>query len=115
MFKTRAFALLATLLLFPVAWVLCQELEPPKAKDEPAKATKPALPKGWLKLGLTDAQKQESYKVRARFGEPIRRLQEQLDALKAEERAELEKILTPEQRKQLRGIIDGEKPKEPAQ
>src|SRR5262245_61041107 len=106
MFKARLFALFAALLLLPAAWVLSQEKESAKAKDEPAKATKVALPKGWTKLGLTEAQKQEAYKTRARYLEPIRRLQDQLDALKTEERTELEKILTPEQRKQLKGIND---------
>jgi hypothetical protein len=73
---------------------------------------KPSLPKYWSKLKLAPTQKKEVYKVRAEYGVKIQTLKEQIQALKdqlakveKEERAELYKILTVEQREQLRKII----------
>lgn len=120
MHKPRAIALLTGLLFLGAVAALSEAQLPPnespktskEPKDEPAKV-KPTLPKGWSKLGLTDAQKQELYKTRARFQEQIQRLQEQLEALKAEEKTELEKILTPGQKARLKEVLEGDKVKEP--
>src|ERR1051325_4571690 len=111
----RALALLVGVVLLSGTGVFSQEKkDPPK---DPAKDTKDAkdskdskdppgklkgfLPKYWSKLGLTDAQKQDVYRTQAKYSDQIKKLQDQLDALKEEEKQELAKVLSPEQKKRL--------------
>jgi hypothetical protein len=70
-------------------------------KNPPAKA--PTLPHPWNRLNLSDEQAQVAHKVRAAY-------KAKLDALKKEERAELEKILTPAQKDRLQKM-PGREPK----
>jgi hypothetical protein len=67
------------------------------------------LPQNWGKLGLSDDQKQTVYKTRAKFGDQIDELEAKIKAIKADEKKELEKILTPEQKKRLLELQTGEK------
>jgi flagellar motility protein MotE (MotC chaperone) len=87
--------------------------ETPSGKPEKESKDRLLLPKGWSKLGLSDLQKKEVQRTRARYQEQIKRLQEQIDALKAEEKGELDKILTPGQKARLKEVIEGDKTKEP--
>src|ERR1700753_2083131 len=77
--------------------------EPPETKktgdvkvDEPK--AKGQLPAGWKKLGLTDEQVQSVYKTQSAYNGKIDGLKQKIADLKAEEKAELEKILTKAQK-----------------
>jgi hypothetical protein len=67
------------------------------------------LPANFGKLGLTDVQKQDVYKIRSDYKGKISQLEAQIKKLKAEEKESLEKVLTPEQLKRLKEIRSGEK------
>lgn len=75
-------------------------------KDSKAKV-KGQLPQNWSKLGLTDKQKDAVYRTQADYREKIDSLDQQLKKLKDEERAELLKVLTTEQKDRLREILTG--------
>jgi peptidoglycan hydrolase CwlO-like protein len=68
------------------------------------------LPPNWAKLGLTDAQKQQVYKIETDFRAQIEALQAQIKDLQAKEKAELDKVLTADQKKRLREILDEKVP-----
>src|SRR5262245_54028642 len=112
----RAVTLLLAIVLLSDTGVFSQE-----KKDTTKETTKEVkdsgkvkgtLPANFGKLGLSDQQKQEVYKIRAKYQEQKKKLEEQLEALKTDERTDLDKGLTPEQRKRLREILLGEKPKD---
>jgi Spy/CpxP family protein refolding chaperone len=71
-------------------------------KDEPTGKVKGQLPQGWGKLGLTDEQKQKVYKINAKYGEQIAKLEAQIRELKDKMAKERLEVLTPEQKKTLR-------------
>jgi Spy/CpxP family protein refolding chaperone len=73
----------------------------PPAKDEPASKYKGQLPPNWRKLGLTDAQTQKVYKVNAKYGEEIAKLEAKIAELKEKRDKERFDILTAEQKKRL--------------
>src|SRR5438876_34730 len=79
-----------------------------KKPDEPK--AKGMLPANWKQLGLTKDQVQEVYKIQTKYTTEIDKLKAQIDKLKAEEKVELEKVLTEEQKKKLKDIRSGEKP-----
>jgi hypothetical protein len=79
-------------------------------KDPPVK-TKGTLPIYWKSLGLTEEQKKMVFTTHATYGDKIATLQEQVKHLKAQEKAELEKILTDEQKITLRRLILEKAPK----
>jgi len=115
-FAARALVMMVAVALFAGTGVFSQEKKDSVTKDT-GKDTgtgtgkiKGVLPAHWSKLGLTDQQKQDVYKARAKFQDQIKKLQDQLDALKSEERKELEKILTAEQKKRLVELLVGETP-----
>jgi hypothetical protein len=70
--------------------------------DPPVKAKQIQLPQGWGKLGITGEQKKKIYAVRAEYAAKIKKLQDQIDALKKEEPGELVKFLTDDQKATLR-------------
>lgn len=73
-------------------------------KKDSAKA-KGTLPQNWSKLGLTDTQKQDIYKVQTEFRGKIEDLQAQVKKLQNDERTELQKILTDAQKARLKEIL----------
>src|SRR5207249_9325949 len=75
-------------------------------KAAPAKNRK-TLPTYWSKLGLSNEQKQRVFAIQAEYGAKIDALQQQVKSLQKDERDELERILTPEQKKQLLEIVAG--------
>jgi Spy/CpxP family protein refolding chaperone len=87
----------------------CQE-----KKDEkpPVKARR--LPQYFKSLGLTPEQKTAIYKIQAESKARIDALAAQLAKAKLDAKAELNKVLTPEQRKKLRELQTGEKDPEKA-
>jgi hypothetical protein len=113
MFAARAVVMLIAIVLLSSGGVFSQEKKD-TAKDtvkdskESTGKVKGALPKNWSKLGLSDMQKQEVYKIHARFQEQIDKLNEQLSALKSDQKKEMEKVLTPEQKKRLVELLTGD-------
>jgi len=76
-------------------------------KDVPVKA-KGMLPPNWKKLGLTDDQVQQVYRLQARYNAQIAELDAKIKELKKTEKAELEKVLTAAQKARLKEIVAGE-------
>src|SRR5260370_35824813 len=75
---------------------------------------KQTLPKYWSKLGLSNDQKQKGFAVQADYGTKIDALQQQVKTLQKQERVEVEKILTADQRKQLSELVAGKPLIDPA-
>jgi hypothetical protein len=80
-------------------------------KDDKAPVVKVRgqLPAYYKKLGLRDDQIQKIYRLRATYKAKVDDLKKKLELLKAEEREDLEKVLTPEQLKRLKALRSGEK------
>jgi hypothetical protein len=72
--------------------------ETPKAKGK--------LPLYWSKLGLSDAQKKQAYSTLANYKSKIDQLKDQIEQLQKQEKTDLLKILTDDQRDQLRRMIE---------
>jgi septal ring factor EnvC (AmiA/AmiB activator) len=77
-----------------------------KKDDTPAKM-KGVLPQNWKKLGLTDVQVQDIYKVQNKYNEEIAKLDAKIKELKTTRDKEEKAILTPEQKKRLEEILIG--------
>ena len=76
-------------------------------KDVPAKV-KGTLPANWKKVGLTDDQVQQVYRVQARYNAQIAELDAKIKELKKIEKAEMEKVMTAAQKARLKEIVTGE-------
>jgi hypothetical protein len=68
------------------------------------------LPKNWKKLGLSDEQIKDAYKILSKYGTQIDQLKQKAKDLEKEEKGELDKILTSAQKDRLREILLGDKP-----
>src|SRR3954469_3360336 len=86
-----------------IAFLVCGLSVGQEKKDPPAKA-KGTLPANWKKLGLTDEQTQNIYKVRADYGVQINTLRQKIAQLQTDERAELLKLLTDAQKARLKEL-----------
>jgi hypothetical protein len=73
--------------------------------DTPAPKAKGVLPKYFKSLGLTDDQRQKVVKVHAAYSAKVASLKEQISQLSAEERSELNRILSDTQRTRLHELI----------
>jgi Spy/CpxP family protein refolding chaperone len=105
MFRLRIGIALVLVSLLTTGWLLGQDK---KGEDKtPPVKVRGTLPSGYGKLGLRDDQKQRIYKIRGNYRGKIEALQRQIDQLKVEERAAIEKVLTPEQLKRLRELRGG--------
>jgi Spy/CpxP family protein refolding chaperone len=71
-------------------------------KDD--KKIKGQLPPYYKQLGLSDTQRQKVLKVRAEYKEKIDELKKKIDTLKEEQDEATEKVLTPEQVKELKRL-----------
>jgi hypothetical protein len=71
--------------------------------------SKGQLPANYGKLGLSDDQKAQIYKVQSEYTGKIKDLEGQLDKLKKERTQSINKVLTAKQKEQLKEIILGEK------
>jgi hypothetical protein len=78
-----------------------------KKKDDPAPKVKGVLPPNWKKLGLTDAQVQEIYKIQNKYDSEIDKLQAKIDELKAGRTKDTKAVLTSDQKKRLEEILSG--------
>jgi hypothetical protein len=71
---------------------------------------KGSLPPYWKSIGLSDEQKQKAMTIRSDYKTKIDALKQQIIQLEKQEKGELEKILTEDQKKQLQKIIASKVP-----
>jgi len=94
---------------------LAQETKPAAAKpaaektDQKPEAKKGRLPANFGKLGLTDPQKTKIYGIQNSYDDQLDELQAKIDALKAKRDHEVEAVLTEDQRKILKNLVDSNK------
>jgi Spy/CpxP family protein refolding chaperone len=106
MSRCRLMFAVIVMALFLGGGSLGQDKKTDDKKDPPTKL-KGQLPPNWKKLGLTDAQVQQVYKIQADYDVKINALQEQIKKLKGEEKGELMKVLTEAQKARLKEITEG--------
>jgi Spy/CpxP family protein refolding chaperone len=99
-FRVRVFALCVGMAAILGASAVSISAQDPAKKDEPAKGAR-RVPPGFSKVGITQEQRDKIYAVQAKFSEKIVPLQKQLEALRAEELAACEAVLTDAQKKLL--------------
>lgn len=111
MFRAGCLALFTCMLVLSSGLVGQDKKEDPKKVDakkvDPPTKLKGMLPPNWKKLGLTDAQVQEIYKIQGKYNEQIFKLKAQIKDLEATRDKEERAILTPEQKKRLDEILTG--------
>ena len=78
-----------------------------KSDDREPIIVKSQMPRYFSKLGLSASQKKEVYKVKANYAAKIEELNKQIQALKDQEKVDLEKVLTEAQRTQLKALQSG--------
>lgn len=79
----------------------------PAKKDETETKLKGSLPRGYGKLGLSDDQKQEIYKIQAKHDAEIDKLLAKIAEHKAARAKEVKAVLTAEQKKRLEDALLG--------
>jgi hypothetical protein len=72
--------------------------------DDPAPRARGTLPPNWKKIGLEPAQVQKIYKIQSEYRGKIEALEVQIRKLRADERAEMEKVLTKAQKDRLKEL-----------
>jgi hypothetical protein len=107
--RAARMAVLLGLLALSVSVTVMQEEI--RAGDDSKTRIRGTLPPNFGKIGLSDEQKQQIYRVQAKYGAKIDELEKQIETLKAERTAEYHKVLTPAQRKRLEEIRSGIKDK----
>ncbi len=110
MYRAGFLALFACLLVLSGGLVGQDKKDEPKKEDkktEPLAKAKGVLPQNWKKLGLTDAQVQDIYKVQNKYDGEIDKLQVKIDELKANRTKDTKAVLTAEQKKRLDDILTG--------
>lgn len=94
-----------TVLFLAAAFILTGGIQGQEAKKEEPKKEEPKLkgflPMGWRDIGLSEAQKQQVYKVQAKYGDDIEKLEAQIKELKGKMNKERLEILSAEQKKKL--------------
>jgi hypothetical protein len=76
-------------------------------KDDPASKARGMLPPNWKRIGLTDKQVQDIYKVQGKYNDEIDKLEAKIKELKATRDKEMKAVLTDEQKKRLDDILTG--------
>lgn len=91
------------------------------AGDKPRKANAGRLPPNYAKLDLSGTQRDQIYSVQNKYKEEVEQLQAQLDSVRTRRDAEIEAVLTADQRQKLdtlqaeaRKKADGKKISKPA-
>jgi Spy/CpxP family protein refolding chaperone len=90
---------------------LAQEGTKPAKTAQAEKTDQPKgrLPAHYGKIGLTDAQKAKIYAVQGDYDDQLDTLVKQIADLKAKRDAEVEAVLTEDQRKILKNLLDSVK------
>ena len=115
MFRAGCLALFTCMLVLSSGLIGQEKKEDPKKddkkvdakKDDPPAKLKGTLPQNWKKLGLTDAQVQDIYKVQSKYADEIAKHEAEIKKLKAARDKEEKAVLTPEQKKRLDEILTG--------
>src|SRR6476619_299642 len=99
MFRVCAFALLGA--MFVVSGGLvgqdAKKGQESKKDDPPVKA-KGVLPMNWGKIGLSEDQKQQIYKIQNKYDEEIDKLDAKIKDLKAARTKDMKGVLTADQK-----------------
>lgn len=111
MLRASMFALLGGVLVFSSGLVgQDAKQEDPKKDvkkvDPPVKA-KGFLPQNWAKIGLTDDQKQEIYKIQGKHNPEIDKLEAKIKEIKGTRDKEMKGVLSADQKKRLDEILTG--------
>lgn len=77
-----------------------------KKADTPTKV-KGFLPQNWGKIGLSDEQKQDIYKIQGKYNGEINKLEAKIRELKGTRDREMKAVLTADQKKRLDDILTG--------
>jgi TolA-binding protein len=77
-----------------------------EAKPDAKDGKKGRLPPQYGKLGLTDAQKTKVYGVQGKYEDQLDALEKQIRDLKAKRDQEVEAVLTADQRKILKALVE---------
>lgn len=64
------------------------------------------LPANYAKIGVSEEQRKKIYEIQGKYDDQISVLQKQLADLRAKEKAEVEAVLTPEQKKTLQSVSE---------
>jgi hypothetical protein len=108
MVRASLFALLAGMIVVSAGGISGQEgKKDEKKKDEPAGKVKGFLPANFKKIGLSDSQTQDIYKIQAKYAKDIDELEAKVKELKGARDKEIKAVLTPEQKKRLEDIQTG--------
>lgn len=91
----RSACLGGLLLLLAGGFLVAQEAE---------KKASGRLPNNYGKIGLTEAQKQKIYQAQDKYGDQIDALVKQVEALRQKRDAEIDGVLTADQREQLKKL-----------
>lgn len=100
--------------------VVCVSTRPSVVAQEPGKASKTEkdaaakkvaksgdrLPANYAKIGISEEQRKKIYEIQGKYDDQIAALQKQLADLRAKEKAEVEAVLTPEQKKNLQSVSE---------
>ena len=73
---------------------------------EPVVKERGQLPQGWKKIGLSDDQVQKIYAIQSQHRAKISKLAAEIKALRAEERREMFRVLTDDQKAKLRKLAE---------
>jgi Spy/CpxP family protein refolding chaperone len=76
-------------------------------KDDPPGKIKGMLPQNYGKLGLSDDQKQQVYRIQAKYKAELDQLEAKIQEVKNTRDKELKSVLTAEQKKRLEEILLG--------
>ena len=85
-------------------------VKPTPAAEQKADAGKKGrLPANYGKLGLTDPQKAKIYGIQGVYEDQLDELEKQIEAVKAKRDLEVEAVLSEDQRKILKNLVDAAK------
>lgn len=76
-------------------------------KDEPPVKAKGFLPQNWGKIGLTEDQKQDVYKIQSKHNSEIDKLEAKIKEIKGSRDKEMKAVLNADQKKKLDEILTG--------
>lgn len=76
-------------------------------KDEATAKLKGFLPQNWAKIGLTDDQKQQVYKVQSKYAAEIEKAEAKVKELKGSRDQDMKAVLSADQKKKLEEILTG--------
>jgi Spy/CpxP family protein refolding chaperone len=111
MFRLPALMLLSGLFVLSGGLMIGQDTkkDDPKAvkKDEPPTKVKGMLPQNWGKIGLSDDQKQQIYKIQGKYSSDIDKLEAKIRELKGSRDKEMKAVLSTDQKKKLDDIVTG--------